>query len=258
MSPQTLQRFVVRMLFDPALVAQIYEQTPVPGLDEAGRAMLTAPDRRAWATDAYRRTRALTALLEEFPASAAQAGVAALDAYFSSENFHTVCQSRGSMALGFGSWVESLAGPVARLETSLATVRRPSAPAPGIGLSPRAAVVELPAGTLAQYQALRDQLGPSPVVALVQGQAGPMDVPASAEVEHLLIQASVEGEVSLTVATPSLAGLLQAADPAVPRQTLQAAARAQGAAPGEEDEIIDELLAEGLLVACDPLPGLRP
>jgi hypothetical protein len=239
---------VVRMSFDPALVAKVYGAEPVAGLDEAGRAMLTKPDRRAWATDPYRRTRSLTALLEEFPASAAQAGVQSLDGFFSSEAFHQLCEQRGSMAMGFGAWVEALAGPVARLETAIARIRRHQPlRAPGIGLASTAAVVELPAGTMDQYQALRAQLGPEPVVSLATGKMRPIELPQSAESQTLLIQRGQTGDVSLTQTSAVLASLLRAADPAVSRQALVAAAVGLGASAEEAGEIIDELLEEGLL-----------
>lgn len=249
MSPQALQRMVVRMLFDPALVAQVYGSEPVQGLDEAARAMLTQPDRRAWGTDPYRRTRALTALLEEFPASAAQAGVANLDAFFSSAAFHQVCEERGSMALGFGVWVEAHAGPVARLETALAQVRRPQPTGGGgISLSPMAVVVQVPAGTLDQYQALRAQLGPNPVVTLAEGGAKPVAAPHSTQVHHLLVQGSQGGDISLTHASETLASLLMAAAAPVERQELEDTAQALGATAQEAGEIIDDLLGEGVLV----------
>jgi hypothetical protein len=249
MSPQALQRMVVRMLFDPALVEQVYSDAPVDGLSAEGRAMLTQPDRRAWATDPYRRPRALTALLEEFPASAAQAGVGKLDAFFSSTEFHQVCDARGSMALSFGTWLESLAGPVARLERALAQVRRPAEhPGTGIGLPSTVALIELPAGVIDQYQALRAQLGAHPVPHLVQGHARPIALPPSAETQSLVVQASEDGQVSLTPANPSLAALLQAAQVACSRETLEAEAVALGASAQEAGEIIDDLLSEGLLV----------
>ena len=211
--------------------------------------MLTQPDRRAWATDPYRRPRALTALLEEFPASAAQAGVGKLDAFFSSTEFHQVCDARGSMALSFGTWLESLAGPVARLERALAQVRRPAEhPGTGIGLPSTVALIELPAGVIDQYQALRAQLGAHPVPHLVQGHARPVALPPSAETQSLVVQASEDGQVSLTPANPSLAALLQAAQVACSRETLEAEAVALGASAQEAGEIIDDLLSEGLLV----------
>ena len=244
----TLQHFVVRMLFDPVLVDKVYGNSTVDGLDDAGRRLLTQPDRRAWALDVYRRMRALTALLEEFPASAGQAGVATLDAYFSSEIFHSICQERGSMALGFGAWIEALAGPVARLETALARIRRPQpATEPGIRLSANAAVVCLPMGTLDQYQALRAQLGDQPIVALVEGKVRPVALPESQQSQYLLVQARPDGEISLSLTSETLALLLQAAKQTIGRAELQARARELGAEPGEEDEIIDDLIHEELL-----------
>lgn len=249
MSPASLQKMVVRMLFDPALVAQVYGGDPVDGLDASGRAMLTRPDRRAWGTDPYRRTRALTALLDEFPASAAQAGVSKLDAFFSSPSFHQLCEDRGSMALSFGQWIEDLAGPVARLERALAKIRRPQPlHSTGVGLAPTAAVIALPAGTLDQYQALRAQLGPHPVEVLAQGKARPVALPNSAQVQHLLIQAGTDGDIALTTTNESLAELLLASNPARSREDLEAVAQSLGASEEEAAEIITDLLQEGLLV----------
>jgi len=238
------------MLFDPDLVDRVYDGATVPTLDEHSRSLLVRADRRAWKVDPYRRTRALTALIEEFPASAAQAGVPRLDAFFSSDHFHTTCQERGSMALSFGQWIEALAGPIARLESALARVRRPQPmTVAGVGLAPSAALASLPAGVLDQYQALRAQLGENPVHALVEGRVRPVALPKSESIQRVLVFAQPNGDISLTMASDTLAELLLAADPAVDRQTLRAKARDLGADPGEEDEIIDDLIADGLLVA---------
>ena len=78
MNAQALQRVVVRMLYDPALVDAVYGGAPVEGLDAPGRAHLIRVDRRAWATDPYRRSRSLKALIEEMPVSAALAGIGSL------------------------------------------------------------------------------------------------------------------------------------------------------------------------------------
>ena len=94
---QKLQRLAVRMLYDPALVARVYDGGPVDGMTDAERAMLTAGPRAAWGADRLRSTRTLQALLEEYPASAAVTGLAPLHGFFASSAFHTCIQSRGRL-----------------------------------------------------------------------------------------------------------------------------------------------------------------
>ena len=135
MSATELQRVVVRMLHDPALVAAVYADADaalagVP-LSATERAWLVAPDRRRWGADPHRRARQLHALLDEYPASGALAGrgvgVARLDAFFSSSAFHGCIQARGSLALAFGAYLADLGvdvAAVARIEWAVARVRR--------------------------------------------------------------------------------------------------------------------------------------
>lgn len=248
---QQLQRLIVRMLYDPGLVAAVYEGAPVPGLDEAGRELLRAPDRRAWGTDPYRRSRSLAALLEEYPASAALAGVERLDAFFSSSTFHAAIQGRGSMALAFGDWLIPLVGPIATLERAIAGLRRPR-PAPPrglIGLGPGFAPMSLPVGALQLYQDLSRRLGSRPADALARGlrlddlrgrRLGP-------GLEHLLAERDAAGAVGVGGASEALVALLRFAETPRERDAMYAEARAQGADPGEEPELIDGLLADGLL-----------
>ena len=63
MSYHQLQRVVVRMLYDPALVAQIFADAATALRDEdltdQERRWLVEADRRAYAVDPLRRTRTL-------------------------------------------------------------------------------------------------------------------------------------------------------------------------------------------------------
>ena len=133
MNPQALQRVVVRMLYDPKLVEAVYSNAPVPGLDDEGRNHLMCIDRRAWATDPYRRSRTLQALIEELPVSAALAGIHRLDAFFSSTAFHHAVQQRQALVLAFADWLEPKVGAVAGLERAIARARQRS-PRTGAGL----------------------------------------------------------------------------------------------------------------------------
>jgi hypothetical protein len=250
-----LQRVVVRMLYDPALVEAIYGAVRVEGLDAEARALLTRVDRRAWGTDPYRRARTLQALLEEYPASAAEVGVAGLDAFFGDRAFHAAIQARGSVAVAFGAWIAPRAGPVALLERALVQVRRGAeraAPTPGPGLlqcAPTVRALALPTGTSARWQALRAALGPEPVQTLLAGHKAPQTPPPGRGlgVEHLLVERMPEGE-GVGEGSAGLHALLTRAERPCPRAELRRVAVREGATGAEADEILDGLLADGLLL----------
>lgn len=143
MSHRTLEQVFVRMLFDPQLVDAVYHDpgTALAGLDLAGHEIeqLVSVDRRAWRYDPLRRYRTLRTLSEEFKTSttlafASTRSLGALDAFFSSAEFHDSVQHRGSMALAFARFFERLIAEksieepqlsdVLRLETMLVRCRR--------------------------------------------------------------------------------------------------------------------------------------
>jgi len=253
MTTQRLQRMVVRMLFDPILVDRIYGDQEVKGLEEASRTLLKQADRRAWGIDPYRRSRALTALIDEFPASSAQAGVSTLDAFFSSAVFHDCISDRTSMAAAFAQWLAQRAGPVARIEGAMAQVRRPR-PKTGSGLvlSPTVAIFTVPSGTLEQYQTLRARLGDNPVAALAEGTIEPVTRVSRRGKEHLLVETAANGEVTVSSASGGLTKLLEAATNPCTRARLLAIARDLGATSTQAGQVVDGLKTDGLLVDATP------
>ncbi len=126
------------MLYDAAFAHAVYadRDAALAGLDltRAERDALIRPDARAYATDPYRRARALHGLLAEYPASAwlasrATRDVRALDAFFSAPEFHDCIATRGSLAAAFGAYLQRAPlgeriVPLARLEATIARVRR--------------------------------------------------------------------------------------------------------------------------------------
>lgn len=144
MSAEALQRVAVRMLYDEAFAAAVYEDAPAATADcdlsDIERAWLSVPDPRAWRVDPLRRSRSLAALLEEFAVSAAlfvrssPAATGRLDSFFTSEEFHRGMQSGRSLAAMFSSWFAPQIAPAAsdllRLEAALARVRRVAEAAP--------------------------------------------------------------------------------------------------------------------------------
>lgn len=244
---QKLQRLAVRMLYDPALVAQVYAGEPVAGLADAERAMLTAGPRAAWGADPLRSTRTLQALLEEYPVSAAVTGLPPLHAFFTSDRFHDCIQSRGRIVEAFGEWLTGQAGRIAQLELAIARSRRDAPPTPGcLSRAPGLVPVSLPEDTLTTWQQLRARLGSQPLNVLVSKGFRPSALPApSPTTAHWLIERGGDGGVQLGGGSEALNKLLAAAP--APRETLEAAAVRLGASAEDAAEIIDDLLRDGLL-----------
>jgi hypothetical protein len=277
MSYHQLQRVVVRMLYDPDFVAQIFADPATALRDEdltdQERRWLVEVDRRAYAVDPLRRARTLTALIEEFPVSVQhlvqQTGQPALlDAFFSSPHFHTCIQQRGSLAASFSAYVLSEAlqrlspglalSPLVHIETALAHLRRQQSSLAGASpalhdslmLAPTVALRRVPVGTFAHYQAALDVLS-NDADGLVAAAFKSFTLPvpqAIQEHEWLLI---VWQQDSATIEVlPEALGCLLATAPA-PRSTLRATVCALGADADEANEIIDDLVADGVLCEAD-------
>lgn len=138
-----MQRVVVRMLFDPAFVEEVYNS---PGqaltgldLDEGLVRQLLQNDRRLWNADRLRRSRSLKILMEELKVSSTLAlaesrRLSFLDSFFGSSLFHEAVQRRRYMALAYVAFLEeSLASGTLRsrhlaaalgLEAAMARSRR--------------------------------------------------------------------------------------------------------------------------------------
>jgi len=287
-----LQRLVVRLLYDPALVDQVYAdpERALAGLDltPAERHFVVAPDRRAYATDPHRRSRSLTELLREFPGAsslvaASAGGLLVLDRFFSSSHFHAAIEHRGSLARAFGDYLLALAeapgrdprlAPFARLEQAIARLRRVPAAGtaaraaaidPWLVASPHMALVHLPADTLEQYSAVLATLtrdGRNPVAVIAGDQLElPVAAAMNAPDEPVLIERSPtdsgeDPEIRLAPVTTELAELLlAAAPPGAATSDLCAIACRLGAEPGEDAELIADLVGQGLLVTTAPPTG---
>src|SRR5262247_913586 len=143
MSHHTLQKLMIRMLFDEEFVEEVYAapERALGGLDltEAERGQLLGVDRRAWRHDPLRRRRTLRTLVEEFKVSttivlAETRLLASLERFFSSRFFHNSVEERGSMGIAFaeflldgcrsGEWKAPQIPDVVRLEAAIAGCRR--------------------------------------------------------------------------------------------------------------------------------------
>lgn len=243
------------MLYDPVLVERIYRGDPVVGLDMGSRALITRVDARAWGTDPYRRARTLHALLEEFPASAAEVGVAGLDRFFGERAFHDAIATRGSLAVAFGQWLAARAGPVAEIERAVVAIRRaadmppPSLPTGHLVCAPTARALTLPEGTCARWEGLRAALGPDPLPTLLGGfRAPPRGPGARRPAMELLLVERVDGGEAVGIASEGLHALLTRASRPRAHHKLRQVAVRLGATATEADEVLDDLMTQGLLI----------
>lgn len=194
MTARALQRVTIRMHHDPHLVAAVYDDPAgaLAGEDltPAERAMVVAPDRRAWGADPDRVDRVLEALRLELPIACAVVELASgtrrgLLRFFSSAEFHRSVQARGVLVFAFADWLQEQGRhgrwgrirltAVATLEGACARVRRGP---PGEGET-----IPLPDGTIELFAALSGGLAAGRVPGLSRLPRLRADLP-----EHLRIE----------------------------------------------------------------------
>lgn len=275
MSHTALQRVVVRMLHDPSFVAAVFAH-PERALADVDlttteRDWLRSADPRRFTADPLRPRRVLKGLLDEYKASSALAvaatrRLATLDAYFASPIFHACIQSRGSMAIAFGDFLGALDGDpriaaVARLEQALVRARRgrrPTRPAGRFAAEARwvrsshVVPVAVHEGTLEIVQAVERvlfEISLAPIAALADDGPNLASVPQLGTTPaHYLAELDAQGNAGLSEASEGLFALLEhAAQPVAGTQLIEAA-RALGADPGEELDILQPLVDDGSLV----------
>ena len=280
-----LQRVTVRMLFDPLFAGRIYGpegealwcelELPRSYLEQIRR-----HDSRVWNADRLRRMRAMKGLLAEFKASsalwlAATRSQEDLLSFFSSETFHRAVQSRGYLALAYGSWLElkiqstahvaAGALPTLRLESALALARRelrevrsgrPARQtrhlAPGeVRLRPGYRAVSVPSGTLSCLQAVEAwlfELSLLPVMALCRDARGleGMPLPGST-LEGFLVEPTPSLDVQLSDIPVAYARLGEVFHEARTRSEFPSIAAALNLP--EVEEMVDSLLTARVMEA---------
>lgn len=272
MSARELQRVAVRMLHDVSFLEAVYAdcEAALEGLTLtlAERASLVVPDRRAWLVDPGRPSRVFEAIRKEYPATCALAEIAergrdGMLQFFSSPEFHTSVQKRGTLALDFGGWLngEALKGRFGRkptaamalLETACARVRRGPGAQVLSGLlparlrtSPWLELVLLPEGAFKLFESTRAALE---VGRPLRGFR--LDGRAS---EWLLIEAPIEGGgLRIGVVPDGLVALLQAAAQGIEAGELVDRAVALGSDPDEAPGVVEQLYRDALLTEASSL-----
>jgi hypothetical protein len=247
MSHTALRRVMIRLLHDPTFVAALRADPDQALADVAlepdERRLLAAVPEAAWRTDPDRPGRVLAALADELPIATRLAPARAA-AFLGSRHFHEAVQKRGSLALAYGAHLADDPEPrvvaLARLETAVASVRRePSPPAPSpagrLRLTPLGRLVRVRAGALDLLRALREG-----------DPAGRALEPGHETV--LVLRRPDADDVGLEWLAPELEVLLERAARPERRETLDAAARAVGADGSLAVQVVDGLVADGILV----------
>ncbi|MDP6945997.1 MAG: hypothetical protein QF464_17740 [Myxococcota bacterium] len=269
MSALALQRVMVRMLYDPAFADRVFgaphDALADVALSPEETRWITRTDRRAWRLDPMRRSRTLFALLEEYPASAADTVSADghtghLDAFFSSSHFHDAIQTRQALVVAFGAFLLARAQPtltpLARIEAAITRCRRATTGAHpdqgSVTLAPGCEVLELPAGALDRYTAIVTALDQAnrPALETVLAEGFRLSAPATRDesgVEHVLVEPGAAGP-RLGEIPEALARLLVAATQPLASDALRQVALSLGAEGHEADELIDELVTDGVLL----------
>jgi hypothetical protein len=267
MSHIATQRAIVRMLFDERFAGAVYRDSD-QALADAGvsadeRRWLTAPDARAYRTDPHFCDRALHGLLSEFPVSGALALRAGADLrrFFSSETLHRCVQSGGVLAPAFGDWLcaqrrirEVLVKETAQIELALAGVRRSRGTTGGAQctLAKSAALVSAGAGVLSVYQGIQRQLAaharPVADVALDTLVELVLKRPALGPGERLLAELKHDGTAAIENLSDALGDLLHLAEGGCTLEALYECARSHGAEAGEDVDVVDGLVRDGLVV----------
>jgi len=273
-SDVALQRLNFRLIHDAEL-ARAMRLDPSAVLQDIGlslqqRKWLLAVDPRAFAIDFGARARTLTTLTKELKVSAALtthcSGPEKLEAFFGSAFFHGSVQHGTSLVLALCSFLRAEAenGRItdarvrwtALVEEQEARLRRvfPQEPhnLPSYSLSPRVALLRVPAGTLellhevtawlAEREATNGSKSSWPALAL-----------GCAPKRDLLLEATKEerGQVRISYITPQLASLLDAARNGGSRKAVEQRVRALGASADEQAEILHQLCADGLLLCAE-------
>ncbi|MCX4246591.1 hypothetical protein [Paraliomyxa miuraensis] len=254
LEPRRVQHALVCMLFDPAYAAMVRGSAKLPELSVRERALLREVDPRALRSDPHRLARAVHALIDEYPVSAAVLGVAKVETFFASEAFRAGIRERKAMALTFGQWLGDRARGVGCLEHAMALLRRPlPAPKGELDCPPRFRGLLVPAGTLAFTSSVRARLGHDPVELLAQRREPWGERAPRKGTEPLLVERREDGSIDLGTASEPLVRLMRFAEGGRRRAEVEAEAIRRGAEPAEAGELIDELIADGLL--CAPPTG---
>jgi hypothetical protein len=268
-SHRGLQRAIVRLLHDPALVERL-AQTGADALgpsdlDEDERSWLESADPRAFTTDPYRQGRVLTALVDELPTATALAyGRLSRDltTFFDSRLFHQAIDTDGRLGDAFGAYLASVGpdiAPLAELELALMEARRAASeprPTGELTVAPGVRWLTLAAGTLEAYDQLLGTIratrrAGADAVLHAGASLGPRPSPPPGATETLLLEPDGQGGQRVGELPDGLRSILVAVGDEPTKAAARRAALGAGADLDEVQSIIASMVEDGLLVASD-------
>jgi hypothetical protein len=215
-------------------------------LSDDERALFASVDVRGFRADALRAARAVFAVVDELPVSAAIVGLPKLFAFLRHDAFVDVCAGRASLVEGAAAFIEGDARTAVRIERAVARAHRRKRRFVGRAAAGVGVVVDVDAGSLAHYGALRAALAPRPTEAVGQGQRLQWTLPATSEREHVLVQAG-----ALSTCSGPLARLVDAACVIDDAAALVARAIALGCDDVDDARaLLHDLAGDGLLRAA--------
>jgi hypothetical protein len=276
MSYRGAQHLYISMLFSSDFCTRVFNQPEEVqkefGLDVQEIKWFTQSDRRAFATDPLRATRALASIMDESAASTAQIirtgkTFRDLELFFGSPYFHDCVRNRGSMILSFFEYLLGLldAGPgrqriadLIHLEQGIARVRRAEDTTNETGsklrLSPRIVLLKVTPGTLRLFTETEAALARHPI----EPRAGVVDAafsvpdisdPTTPGFELLLVELPFGSEAPTIENPPApLFQLLKAAEVSLSSDDLLEILHKHGALGQEGSGILANLCADGILV----------
>jgi hypothetical protein len=267
------------MLFDPEFREDVYAdpsgRLAGQGLTEAEKGFVVRPDRRAYGTDTHRASRALSALIEEYPVTSAivareNGGIARLHAFFASSDFHECIISRGSIAEAFGAYLatvetDSTFSTLLELELSVVKVRRTCGQVDDeergsqtghLMLSPRLRLLRAAPALLREYGRVLSLLDRheggrlAGVLAPELSLSGPKSEQGGSTEWILVLCPLGEDAPTMEVLPPALGALLDSARIVASVEQLSGEMVRLGAEPGEAADILAGLINDQLLLWC--------
>ncbi len=271
-----LNRVIVRMLFDPTLVEQVYtnpESVLEPlGIPQELQQSLLDTDQRAWGIDQDRRKRSLHSLMGEFPCSstivlAHTKKYARLEAFFSSSEFHQCVQHRKSMTSAFVAYLRGIEATgeisepqfsdILTIEAQMAACRRDlSAPPPHLTpaqlcKAPGVAVQQVNAETINAINAVErylHDLSMLPAIALCDDKPGFPALPTTTDAAQIfLLLRPRDGTIQLSPVSVVIHDAIQEAEvPLAPKDFIRKMEK-RGLSKAHCQQLITTLKQEELL-----------
>jgi len=281
MSSETqLERLVMRMLFDPTLVDEVYQRPErllqSGELSAEGLEWVRQVDPRRWRADPARSHRALEGLLLHVPLSVALTSLGGVSAqaylaFFRSDQLHQSIQDRGLLSVAFSEWLlQETACPWPELRVTLNSLERsiaqlkseessvpsstPLLEAQEVALPPKVRLIKASQGALelsTELSARLQERGPHAPLGseALSGSRQLLDEQerrASLRLVTLLTQRH-HSNVSVSELPPALAELLWSADQRASLSEALSLLESYELSREEAQELLSELVTEGLL-----------